>query len=1150
MPVGFIRGRDLLDRLARRGRIFSPWSDYLGDSSVGVPLVYGRRWVEGIVIEATTVELTGGQLQQAIFYALAEGEIDDIKRVRVDGVERSDVVSASLKVSGIYYRVGAVGVDDVETEAEYSTDATTQQRSQNEDYRTDSGTTYSETAYLILIRNVDTDDTEALRARSVPRVEAELGGLKVQAYTAAGAADGAKAVSESPVWNLLDFVMSAKHGLNIDSADVDFAVCKATADYCDTAISGTIAATLVTTTQASASTQCIVTSTEGFRRGAACEVDAVANTVEDIVSDTELTLGTAVTQDANDIVTQKPPRFGANIAHVRRVEASDLISDVLTSCFGYVTYDNGKIQIRAEQATVAERLTNGSLDAWSGGSVTSWTNVSTGGTHNEETTDVNTAGGSADKMSKTSGGNLFLSQTLTDDTLPGAWYRMTWYAKASTARTDGVRARVRNATTGDYCELDGVTWSQPFSLAKHELKIGDSTTSWAQYQFDFRLKTSFAATDSIIVTVGANGASVGDDFFVDDVVLRGPFAGVFTDTSTRAGNGIIDGSFAWSLSDPLRRANRVVIRLDADDDDTGTSEVVANDWDKQVAGKVREFELTSGAINDTEQAERIAEMLLAKASTLGPGATMQVGPEGMLVQPGDIVLVTHAVPNWSSKEVRVTRKRVAGLGNDSEFLTTLEVEDYVEAIYLDETPWGPRQTPTRASRSLTLAIDRATAAHVAMTATLSGGSASVLLFEFFASLTSGFSAEQATLIGSSFRPVFVWQPTDSFIGSTVYFRAQVITDRGPILSAEVSADVVRVTETDLDPASGQFLQPDNLVYDGDFASGSNWTLTKVAGTSNYFPTAGSSTGGGYNNTANAEDADTTDNSSVTDPPSGGSITQQWDFTSSDIRSGTLRVTHDVQNGVDATCRVRRSINNGSSWSGYTNSNTTQTDTDYTLTDQLLSDVVVEAENNGTAGLGDQHRIYRIYVFADNGEATISGGVLRLRGNGASNASKAERDFPVQITTARKHFAPGSQVVCCIDAARISASAAPDAAVEVYIRDNAASWEQVLLSIPAASIDSASYQTFAGEPVTIDAGIPSAALKVGVRTESTTAVLLDKVAIRRGAVHSAWAPHPSENEGTGGTIGDFGSGGTGGGGGGSGSGYGGGGGTGTPLIPPP
>jgi len=82
------------------------------------------------------------------------------------------------------------------------------------------------------------------------------------------------------------------------------------------------------------------------------------------------------------------------------------------------------------------------------------------------------------------------------------------------------------------------------------------------------------------------------------------------------------------------------------------------------------------------------------------------------------------------------------------------------------------------------------------------------------------------------------------------------------------------------------------------------------------------------------------------------------------RDGTLTIRHEVVNGVDATARIRYSLNAGSTWSGWTTSTTTVTDTTATLTAQDVSLIHVEAENNGTANSGDEHRVTLIYFVGD------------------------------------------------------------------------------------------------------------------------------------------------------------------------------------------
>ncbi|MDQ7008298.1 MAG: hypothetical protein Q9Q40_13845, partial [Acidobacteriota bacterium] len=119
------------------------------DPTAPIVVIYGRRRVSPKALESGHATW-GTTDQKVVFFLLSEGPIDSVPRWYLDGEETADEVG-TIKTLGIFYRVGAVGVDDDETEAEYNADASTQQRAQNRDYRSVTGQTYSETAYAAFV---------------------------------------------------------------------------------------------------------------------------------------------------------------------------------------------------------------------------------------------------------------------------------------------------------------------------------------------------------------------------------------------------------------------------------------------------------------------------------------------------------------------------------------------------------------------------------------------------------------------------------------------------------------------------------------------------------------------------------------------------------------------------------------------------------------------------------------------------------------------------------------------------------------------------------------------------------------------------------------------------------------------------------------
>jgi hypothetical protein len=219
---------------------------------------------------------------------------------------------------------------------------------------------------------------------------------------------------------------------------------------------------------------------------------------------------------------------------------------------------------------------------------------------------------------------------------------------------------------------------------------------------------------------------------------------------------------------------------------------------------------------------------------LNNGARFMVGPIGTKIQPGDIIEVTHTVPNWTQQEKRVTRKESIGLGSRDDTLYRLTVEDYDSSAYTDVEVVNDL-LPGVTLPTVTLSVDTLSNGSVLLTWTETGGTVGTRgwgIFRHTASHSDDPSLENR--VGS--KPVnplltmlshgiggirrFIYNATDDEFGQTLYFVVRAnIPPHGSVLSNEVTAVPV-----DTDP-TGVVGSPHNLWFGGDFNLSDRYTET-------------------------------------------------------------------------------------------------------------------------------------------------------------------------------------------------------------------------------------------------------------------------------------------------------------------------------------
>ncbi len=159
-------------------------------------------------------------------------------------------------------------------------------------------------------------------------------------------------------------------------------------------------------------------------------------------------------------------------------------------------------------------------------------------------------------------------------------------------------------------------------------------------------------------------------------------SGHFTDVSFNSGYGIVRDSFTWNTKESSRDRdlNRVVVRFISTESDVGEDEGIATNWTNVAADGMREKILVLDSVSNIDQAKRLADLELKRVQDLKTGARFDVGPVGLLMQPGDKILVTHDVPGWSAVEKRIVQTEKNFI-NRLDSLVRITVEDYSGSIY-------------------------------------------------------------------------------------------------------------------------------------------------------------------------------------------------------------------------------------------------------------------------------------------------------------------------------------------------------------------------------------------------------------------------------------------------------------------------------------
>lgn len=330
----------LLDQLFPQGVAVTSREDI-------VPVVFGRRLTPGIPIEEGAKSWGVGQLVgTARMFGLSEGVIGGINNFYTDRVRSAEVTAANFKAWGYYYRDGSTGVDDTETQAEYQADPTTNLRSQNRDYWSSIQDTFSRTAYATLVAT-----GQYFEIFQSGDVLFDVDGVEVQKYLANGSADGSPATSSNPIWQCVAIMENSRWGLGRLGWDVDYSVCKASADTCDEIVNGPVVTASSTATSA---TVPVTGDLEHVEVGMTMEhsVGPTNRTVVEVTVDS-VVFDSSFAFTSGDTFTAKVKRYECNIVLDRQQSAVDWIKEILKTCGGFVTHADGKVQFRVEKAETA-----------------------------------------------------------------------------------------------------------------------------------------------------------------------------------------------------------------------------------------------------------------------------------------------------------------------------------------------------------------------------------------------------------------------------------------------------------------------------------------------------------------------------------------------------------------------------------------------------------------------------------------------------------------------------------------------------------------------------------------------------------------------------------------------------------------------------
>lgn len=531
-----------------------------------VPVVIGRVWIRGQLIEQASNLLAGGgppaNVINAQIWVIAEGESNLIVRVRDDQEGLPNIYDNGGLIHGIYWRPGALGIAGTEDVSAYNADPIPPERPQNRDFVTASQVTYSRSMYVIVYSQVD--------AESKPeRLIFDVKGAELQKYLATGVVDGSPVWTPNPIWGAVWYAITKRFGFDLLAADMDSAVHKPDADYCDAVLTSTLAIT--ETTAAGTAFIIPVKHTRGFYVGQTIDVGGDTGLeVNDVFTATnEIKLTASITFASGETVQGYVSRWEAHLQLASAGDGLKAFKDLLGSCLGYITQDHatGRQQFRVERNNAIDQLTNGNLDAWTGSVPDGWiVNIGgASGTVTEETNVIHTEGGSAAKLTRNNGdGQIRIHQNGITTLKGGNWYLASGWIRATTPSGFGFnqafRMRHRNLSDAHtwWDEQDGTPPEWDAATNKYAMEIPAPADTWLKIYSAFYWPDRFDGhTYQLELHTHTSGhAAIGEDqiLYLDDWKVDGPLAGYYRDTDDNwlAAETVINGSLdAWSAGVPV-----------------------------------------------------------------------------------------------------------------------------------------------------------------------------------------------------------------------------------------------------------------------------------------------------------------------------------------------------------------------------------------------------------------------------------------------------------------------------------------------------------------------------------------------------------------------------------------------------------------------
>lgn len=1108
--------------------------DALVDPTQVVPIVYGRRRITGKVFEQSNMRY-GDRLKtedadthRVFFCALSEGPISGVERYFVNGEEITGEVTSGtdLITFGAMYHLGTSGVSGIIYEAD-QVNQLWGTFPQGQNYLSATSQTYPYTAYAIAIFQ-NNNENQSPEESSVPSMEFDVVGKKIQQYDSTGTPAGEPTWSRNPIWQLVDYTTESLYGLNFSSGLIDWEVAKTNADYAGEIIDSQKAWTRTNTTIAGSNT-IYVDNAEGFRIGEQLTIGDVAGnyTVLDIISDTVLKVDRTIGSASSGVyVQQRIPRFASDYAIMSSTSADSVIQELLLNCRGYITQSEGKIQFNIERPHITEYIPSGvgGFELWTDATHPSGWSVDYGTVNREDTI---TNGG--DYSIKFDGWDdiftdNYASITRDDIDLPqGAWYKLTADVYC-TKTTDEAIKFVLIDHDGNYLQEDG-----SFGTGTNALRLSGTQDTWRSHSVYFRLPryttpTYDTCSLQIYPSMGAPGA--GEYTYLDNITIRGPYAGIFKESGNEPGYGIIKDSFKVLPRYDDQRINHMEVSYINEAGDTGNDLVTIDDWDRQAKGRhTRSFSTNSIVLE--EQAERIGKFHFDKATKTVPGAAFVAGPGSLAVQPGDVILVSHTLPDWSHQECRVRDIEEYGLGDDRELLSSLAVEKYNADIYHERT--ALQLDPiTRPDGLLKLYVYSASMGNLSMAAALSGVGYNVNHYAFYGSLTSGVEIKPSNLVKRTPSAWTVINVPEKWFGKNVYFKVRASTDRAPIDSEVVAGYISKVGVFQLEGDAGQAGHPNNLVYGGEFEDSSKWEDVST-GSGSYYVLSGY---GDYTNEAGALQVSGEASAYVSASyEASDSKTSTWEAADNGTANVTLFAKHKItRTGGPTTQSVYYSTDAGANWTSFGSSTTSWQTSSVGLSGIDTANLKFKATTTaqqGTEGFIDPgegtgyvSELYYQTQGTAQAEWVVSGSYVNLEAASGTTAM-LRRNFPGKYSKSNMTLLiPSGRYTTSVYAWQKTSGVVPNDDLYIDIQAQDGSWQQTLFHITSGMVPCREAKFQLGKQVVINSGIPSKPLYIRVHTTATSGYSIDKLQVTQGKLTWGFQTNPAEQVEEGGFIADY------------------------------